>query len=116
MKDIELAAVAKIRFMLPARRSIIAGPPPLYGTWVIFVPACRLNSSRARCPVPPTPDEPPFSGLVLARFTRSVTDLTGRDGWTIRMLVESTACVTGMRSLNVSNGIFARWGIGRAHV
>src|SRR5262245_20752981 len=29
MCEIELAAVAKISWMLPARRSIIAGPPPL---------------------------------------------------------------------------------------
>jgi len=75
-----LAAVAKESWIWPPIRSTIAGPPPLYGMCVIFVPACRLNSSRARCPVPPTPEEPPFSGFVFASAISSFTDFAGTEG------------------------------------
>src|SRR5450755_3314564 len=53
-----LAAVANTSCTCPPTRSIIAGPPPLYGICVILIPAMLLNNSPARCPVPPTPDEP----------------------------------------------------------
>src|SRR5262245_36925713 len=52
------------------------------------------------------PEEPALSGFAFASAMSSFTDLAGTAGFTIRMLVESTACVTGMRSLKVSNGIF----------
>jgi hypothetical protein len=41
--------------VLPAITSIIAGPPPLNGTWTMSMPACCLKSSAARCWKLPTP-------------------------------------------------------------
>ncbi len=99
-----VAAVANTSCMLPATRSIIAGPPPLYGTCTILVPAMVLNNSSARCPVPPTPEEPPLSDLLLASAIISFTDLTGTDGCSTSTLVESTASVTGEKSLIGSKG------------
>ena len=42
----------------PAIRSIIAGAPPLYGTWTMSIPAMLLNNSPDRWPALPLPDEP----------------------------------------------------------
>ena len=47
---------ANSRSTWPAIRSIIAGPPPLYGTCVIFVPVSSWNSSAVRCGEPPLPE------------------------------------------------------------
>ena len=37
--------------------SATAGPPPLYGTWFILIPAVFQNSSEARCAMLPLPGE-----------------------------------------------------------
>ena len=50
--------VAKISCRLPPTRSVIAGPPPLYGTCCMRTPAIIENSSPARWSARPAPDEP----------------------------------------------------------
>ena len=44
-------------FTCPASRSIIAGPPPLYGMWLRRVSVSFAKSAPARCCVLPIPDE-----------------------------------------------------------
>ena len=41
----------------PPSRSVNAGAAPLYGTWVIVIPALRCKSSNARCAGLPLPAE-----------------------------------------------------------
>lgn len=40
----------------PASRSLMAGPPPRYGTCRMKVPVDSLNISAARCGPPPAPE------------------------------------------------------------
>jgi hypothetical protein len=49
--------VAKASDTSPPTSAIIAGPPPLYGTCVVFTPVRLLKSSPARCAAEPLPDE-----------------------------------------------------------
>jgi hypothetical protein len=41
-------SVANRTWICPASRSVIAGFPPRYGTWIMSTPACALNNSPAR--------------------------------------------------------------------
>ena len=52
---------------------------PLYGTWIILMPACELKVSIARCTAVPSPDEPYeiAPGLALAMATNSASVLAG---------------------------------------
>jgi len=43
---------------LPPSKSLIAGPPPLYGTWIILGFRGQPDSSPARLPALPTPEVP----------------------------------------------------------
>ena len=42
----------------PEAIAMAAGPPPLYGTWIIFVSVITLSSAIVRCTKLPLPDEP----------------------------------------------------------
>ena len=50
--------LANMSEMLPASRSVTAGPAPLYGMCVRFTPVRSLKSSVARCGTLPLPGEP----------------------------------------------------------
>jgi hypothetical protein len=52
-----LAGFAKASCTWPPSRSIIAGPPPLYGTCCIFTPASISNMTADRCVAPPVLEE-----------------------------------------------------------
>ena len=49
--------VSNIIDTCPAMRSVIAGGPPLYGTWTRSMPAADLNISIVRWFVRPLPPE-----------------------------------------------------------
>lgn len=51
-------AVPVTNWISPPTAPIVAGPPPLYGTWVVLILATWENSSPARWSAPPTPEEP----------------------------------------------------------
>jgi hypothetical protein len=59
--------------MFPAITSTIAGPPPLYGTIAMSMPATFLNSSPPKWLNPPTPVDAYWRapGFARARSTRS---------------------------------------------
>jgi hypothetical protein len=42
----------------PPMRSVIAGAPPRYGTWIMLIPVIILNSSLATWIEVPWPPEP----------------------------------------------------------
>ena len=70
--------VAKNAWVRPARKSTVAGPLPLYGTWVSFAPVFWMNSSPARWVTLPAPDEQKSrpSGFFFVASTNSATFLT----------------------------------------
>src|SRR5438876_6982158 len=53
-----VVAEANTEGICPPSRSLIAGPPPLYGTWMRLAFAVSRNSSPARLPALPTPEVP----------------------------------------------------------
>src|SRR6185437_12793106 len=55
--DITDGSVATITLTRPDIRSVSAGPPPRYGTWVNSIPAVRLNNSPHKCWMVPTPGD-----------------------------------------------------------
>ena len=57
MKGVVCTSDENMIFTWPAITSCIAGPPPLYGTWVRLTPAVSLNNSAPRCWKLPTPAE-----------------------------------------------------------
>ena len=60
------------------------GPPPLYGTCVILMPAMFIRSSVAMWLVAPTPavENEIWPGRAFASWIRSLTLFTGREGCT----------------------------------
>jgi len=52
------SAFMKYTGICPAMTSTAAGPAPLYGMCVIFVPVSSLNSSVAMCGGEPLPELP----------------------------------------------------------
>src|SRR5215510_1668437 len=71
----------------PAISAWADGPPPLYGTWVILMPAMFIISSVAMWLVAPTPavEKEIALGRALARAVSSLTVFTGSDGCTERI-------------------------------
>ena len=63
----------------PAIRSCIAGPLPLYGTWLRSIPAVELKSAPTRCWALPLPElaKSILPGCALAAVMSSFTELTG---------------------------------------
>ena len=96
--------VSNIISTCPPIRSRCAWLLPLYGMWMLFVPAARSKASPARCWVLPTPEEayrndPGFSFI---SFTNSPTLATGTDVFTSSTLGTTTTRPTGCRSLSGS--------------
>src|ERR1700676_1793127 len=71
-----------ITLVWPPTTSIMAGPPPLNGTWRRSTPAVSLNSSPPRCWKLPMPAEAycRSPGCFLASAIRSVIERTGGEG------------------------------------
>ena len=69
-------------WLWPPITSIIAGPPPLYGTCTMSTPAISLKSSRAQ--VLEAADAGrgvvELAGLLLGERDQLLTELTGTDG------------------------------------
>jgi hypothetical protein len=104
-----LSAVARRHFggsvnincVSPETSAVTAGPaPPLYGMWVISMPAVLRNTSISRRFPLALPGDPKLSlpGSFLARTMSSRTVFTGREGWTTSALGTSTICVIAARS------------------
>jgi hypothetical protein len=72
--------VSKLICTWPPIRSSSAGPLPLYGMWVMKVPAWSLNSSAAMCWVLPEPLEAKFSlpGFLLGQRHQLGDGVAGR--------------------------------------
>src|SRR6185503_19760602 len=92
----------------PATTAVVAGPPPLYGKWIIFVLVIVVISAIAMCEKLPPPDDAyrSCSGFARASATSSFTFFTGSDGWMARMPVCATMRLIGVKSRNVSYGSF----------
>ena len=71
-----------ITLVWPPTTSIMAGPPPLKGTWSMSTPAISLNNSLPRCWKLPMPAEAycRSPGCFLASAISSATEWTGSDG------------------------------------
>src|SRR5512143_2560908 len=100
--------VANMSCTWPDNSATSAGPPPLYGTWTMSIPAIDLSISPARCDELPTPAEGKLSapGFDFASAIRSFTVFTGDDGCTTRMLGVTATRLTGAKSFTGSNGSF----------
>ena len=87
----------------------MAGAAPLYGTWVMSIPAMVLKSSPARWPALPVLPEPKFSlpGFAFAYAMNSRTLAAGTAGFTTRTFGVDAIWVTGMKSLTGSYGMLA---------
>ena len=103
-----VVAEANTERICPPSRSLIAGPPPLYGTWMRLAFAVSRNSSPARLPALPTPEvpygRPP--GRLFASFTYSAMVLAGRDGCTTSTFPDTVAMEIGAKSRNGLYGSF----------
>ena len=90
----------------PAIVSVSAGPPPLYCTMTMSMPACRRKSSVARCWKLPTPAAAAFSspGLRFASATSSCSELTGSAGGTTSRLGPVPTAATGTNHCSDSWG------------
>ena len=80
----------------------MAGPAPLYGTWVSsFSPVACLNCSAARCVIVPVPAEPYDSlpGLALAYSTNSLSVFTGSAAFTTHATDATHRIEIGTKSL-----------------
>ena len=91
----------------PAIVSVSAGPPPLYCTMTMSMPACSRKSSVARCWKLPGPAEPAFRapGLLLASATSSCIELTGSEFGTTSRLDPVPIGATGTNHCSDSSGI-----------
>ena len=99
---------SKLSWIVPAIRSGIIGPLPLYGMCCICVPVMILKSSPEMCWEVPLPAEPKLKrfGLTLSSSTSSRTELTLRLGCTISMFGSVASIVMGAKSLMGSYGSF----------
>ena len=86
----------------PGIRSFMAGPAPRYGTWVISMPAMRLNSSPLRCGEAPMPVEAKVTlpRLALASSMNSRTERAGDEFDTSIAFEITVSSDTGARSVN----------------
>src|SRR5262249_58135853 len=75
-------ALANTNLTCPPITSVIASPPPRYGTWLIVMPVRSRSSSSNTCCSVPLPDDaismPP--GVALASAITSATVFAGTDG------------------------------------
>ncbi|MNN54619.1 hypothetical protein D3C81_1694420 [compost metagenome] len=76
------ATLAKNSGTCPAMTSVIAGPPPLYGTWSRSTLARCSNSTPDRCCAEPLPDEANATvpGFCFASASTSLTFVAGKAG------------------------------------
>ncbi len=88
--------------------STAAGAPPLYGTWIAWMPAMRLKSSPQRWSELPTPEEAKasFPGSFLAFSMSCLTFFAGNSGATIRMCGVDATGARATRSVSARYGRF----------
>ena len=88
----------------PPSRSLIAGPPPLYGMCSPLLPVCSQNSSAVRWSDEPLPDDAndTFSGVFFCAAITSATVLNGEAAGTTSTLGACTATVIRSKSLPAS--------------
>src|ERR1041384_6965734 len=89
----------------PAIVSVSAGPPPLYCTMTMLMPACSRKSSVARCWKLPGPAALALSspGLRLARPTRSSSEVNGTAAGTTSRLGPVATVATGVNHCSDSS-------------
>ncbi len=87
--------------------SVSAGPPPLYCTITMSMPACRRKSSVARCWKLPGPAEPAFSwpGFAFASAINSWTEFAASAFGTTSKLGPVPIAATGTNHCSDSSGI-----------
>src|SRR4051812_850545 len=75
-------AVANIVATWPPSKSVTAGAPLRYGTWVMLMPASFCSSTPDRCCELPLPDVAYVisPGCALAKAISSLIDFAGTDG------------------------------------
>src|SRR5258705_3363123 len=97
---VAVVAEANTDGICPPSRSLIAGPPPLYGTWTRLAFAVSRNSSPARLPALPIPDVPYVipPGLLFASLTYSASVFACTEEFTTSTLPETVAIETGAKS------------------
>jgi hypothetical protein len=78
-----VAELAKNSGTCPPIRSVIAGPPPLYGTWIIFRPSISISSAPPRWLMLPMPKDAYdiLPGCCLTSVTSSLRLRTGNAGF-----------------------------------
>ena len=92
--------VSNIMSTWPAIVSWIAGPLPLYGMWVMSMPARALSSSSERCCEVPLPADAPVSGFfALPAAMTSASVLYGLAGLTTRTVGLVPISVIGSNDL-----------------
>ncbi|MNT57925.1 hypothetical protein D3C72_1953330 [compost metagenome] len=98
--------LSKVSWTSPDSIAVTTCALPLYGTWVILMPATESNSSPARCPVLPLPAEAKVSlpGLALACAISSCTLFARSDELPARIIGRLATSDTGAKSLRVSYG------------
>ena len=101
--------VPKAACTCPARRSVIAGPVPLYGMCVMWMPAAWLNTSKAMCCGVPLPGVLWLSlpGLAFASAINSFRSFAATEGCTTSTIGTEAASATGAKSFSMSNGSLA---------
>ena len=98
------ATLANIMSTSPASSAVVAGAPPLYGTWTTFTPAMTLNISPAMWKPLPLLAEAKLSlpGCALASAISSSTFFAGTAGFTTSTNGPVASMLTGSKSLTVS--------------
>ena len=98
--------VPTIQVVSPLSSPIVAGAPPLYGTWTILTPPMSPTIAPARCVEVPAPPEPKVTwpGRARAIAMSSLTDLAGSDGWPSTTFGPEATRITGSRSRMGSYG------------
>ena len=112
-----ICGIAVLTFMndastwLPSR-SVITGPPPLYGTCTPVVPVCSQNNSAVRWSLLPLPEDAKLilPGLAFSKAITSARVLWGDAAGTTSTLGACTAMETGSRSFSASYGTLNRCG------
>src|SRR5438552_15422587 len=91
----------------PATVAVVAGAPPLYGTWIMLIPARALRRSMVRWCWLPLPPEPYCRGGLARRAysMNSVQFCAGTEGLIARKKPFETRLVTGARSFSGATGI-----------
>jgi len=86
--------------------AVTAGPAPLYGAWVSWMPPPRMNSSAIRCVPLPFPAEPILTlpGWDFASAISSRADFAGTDGFTNSHCGARATSVSVVKSLTGSYG------------